>query len=250
MGFHLTCIFVGDGSGLGLESCHLVLSLRLLIVPAKVDIRVRSVLRVIHADSDRVLGHINPRIRQSSTSCRGAQRRPVRNRRVRRRKRLVTLQHHVQQRLNVHNLMLKRDPDAARYTARQLLQISAIRVAVDLLQARADAALVFGNVLDAGPLVGDLGVVVALLRVVDIGVDAALKDGPVARRLGRGLARHFRQLDVEERRDVAQVEDAGVTQLDGLLLQLLVREHALGDNVPRLPERGPVLESGEDAAVL
>lgn len=227
-----------------------VSALRLLIVPSKVDGRVGAVLGIIHAKDDALLGHVHPRIGHARAAGGGAERSKVWHRRMRRRERLIALQHHIQQRLDMHQLVLKGDPDASRHGAGQLVRVAAVRLVIQLGEARAHPALVGGDFGHGRPLVGDLGVVVALLRVVDVRVDAALKDGPVAGRVSGGRPRHLGQLDVEKGRDVAQVEDAGVAELDGLLLELLVREHALCDNVPELPHGGPVLEGGEHAGVL
>lgn len=87
--------------------------------------------------------------------------------------------------------------------------------------------------------------VMASLRVVDVGVNASLKDFVESCRLSGRELRSLVNLDVQECRDMTQVEDTSVSQLDWLLLKVLVGQHSLGDNVPARPEGLPILDGGQ-----
>ena len=85
----------------------------------------------------------------------------------------------------MHELVLEADPDGPSKVPRErrsggesiLLAVCAGAL-VESCEPRPHAPLVYQNVVDEGPLVGDLGVLVATLRVIDVRVDAALlKDG-------------------------------------------------------------------------
>ena len=80
----------------------------------------------------------------------------------------------------------------------------------------------------------------ALLWIVDIRIHTTLKDLRIIARL-RGLATSGTgKVDVHESRNVAEVENASITEFDRLFKQLLLRNHALSDAVPCGPEVDPV----------
>ncbi len=83
----------------------------------------------------------------------------------------------------------------------------------------------------------------AVLRVVDVRVDSSLKNAVEVLWLSGRLGGPLRQLDVQKGRDVTQVEDAGISELDWLIQKLLIGKHATGDGVPGIPESLPVLQS-------
>lgn len=85
----------------------------------------------------------------------------------------------------------------------------------------------------------------AVFWVVYVGIDAPLKDGDVVGRLRGLLPCCFVQLNVQECGNMTEVEDAGVAKLDGLVVELFVRKHAPGDNIPGTPESAPLVQSGQ-----
>lgn len=54
-----------------------------------------------------------------------------------------------------------------------------------------------------------------------------------------------REMDVEKRRDMSKVEDALISQVDGLGQQLIFRDHLSGNSVPRRPEFSPLIKRGD-----
>jgi hypothetical protein len=51
-----------------------------------------------------------------------------------------------------------------------------------------------------------------------------------------GFLKKSREVDVEESGNMTQVEQTDVSQVDGLLKQHIVRNHAPGDKVPQSPD--------------
>lgn len=84
----------------------------------------------------------------------------------------------------------------------------------------------------------------AIIRIIDIGVNSPLKNLRVMRRFAQRHPRRLAELHVEEGGDVTEVEDACVAQLDGLGEELVVGDHAARDGVPGGPEAAPVGEGG------
>lgn len=206
--------------------------------------RVGAVIGIVHADRDGLGGNVKPLIRDSDPGGLLRREGKVGTGRAGGRQHLVALQHHVQQRLEMHELVLEADPYSAGNGSGHLACSGAV-VAVEAAQAGPQAGLVVGDDLDGGPLVGHGRVGVAVLRVVDVRVNAALEDDAEHARLRGRLARRLAQLDVEKGRDVAQVEDEGVAELDGLLVEHLRRDHVPRHRVPCLPHALPVLEGGQ-----
>lgn len=205
--------------------------------------RVIAILGIIQTDIDGLSRNINPFIRSPGPESLASHALKVWLHRVRRWQGLGALQHHVKQSLKVHNLMLKPEPDGSADGPRN--GICASRVEAD--EPGTDSVLVGHDVVHRRPLVGNLGVIMALVGVVDIRVDATLEDGIVRSRMGGLVTGSLGELDVEERGDMAQVEDAGVSQLDGLFGQFLLGQHSSRDGVPGRPERLPVIDRGEDS---
>lgn len=79
-------------------------------------------------------------------------------------------------------------------------------------------------------------------RIIDVWVDAPFEDVPVVCWTSGRIASRLCQLDIQKGRNMAQVEDASVAQLDGLFVELLVWEHLTSDDVPRSPKRLPILD--------
>ena len=107
---------------------------------------------------------------------------------------------------------------------------------------------VLQHVLDHGPVLvalGHLRVRVALVRVVDSGVDPALEDGQVRARADRLRLELAREQDVRERGQVSDVEERLVTEVDRLRVQQRGRDHAQRDVVPRLPAQLELEERGK-----
>jgi hypothetical protein len=63
-------------------------------------------------------------------------------------------------------------------------------------------------------------------------------------RLSMGLLQKPRQMDVEESGDVPKIEKANVAEVDRLLHEHRMRDHASGDAVPSGPEVLPVVRRG------
>ena len=76
--------------------------------------------------------------------------------------------------------------------------------------------LITQNLAHGRPLIRDLAMSMTVLWVVNIGVDATFKDVAVRARLGGCIAGCSCQINVQEGRNVAQVEEATVSKLDGL----------------------------------
>lgn len=182
------------------------------------EIGVCSVLRVVNANGDGLGGYIKPLVLDSLLLGLDGELRKVWSGDVQGRMRLVALQHHVQERLDVHEFVLKANPNSSTHMTCDLV----LACCIEISHTRSDLVLIGQNLVHGRPLFGDLGVGMAQLGVVDIGVDAALKNCVERDWVCRGLVGGFGQLDVEKSRDVAKVEDARIAQLDGLLQQLVL----------------------------
>lgn len=84
----------------------------------------------------------------------------------------------------------------------------------------------------------------AIIRIIHIGIDPALKDLRIVRGLAQRHPGGFAELHVKEGGNVAEVEDACVAQLNGLGEELVVGDHAASDGVPGGPEAAPVFKGG------
>lgn len=204
-------------------------------------VEVGSLLRVVQADDDCLRGDVKPFVLDSGLDRRLGELLKVGALSMRWGQRLGALQHHVQQRLDVHDLVLEAQPDGTPHGPDDVL----LSILVQGDEPGPDALLVREDVLHMRPLAGDLGVLVTELRVVDVRVDAPLEDGVVRRGIGGRRASSLGELDVQEGGDVSQIEDTGVAELDGLLVKVLVWEHAPGDDLPSGPQGGPVVDGGE-----
>lgn len=136
----------------------------------------------------------------------------------------------------MHDFVLETDPDTTADISGNVLLTGSIQVDESL----ADAVLIFQNLTHRGPIVGNDGMGMAVLRVINIRVDAALKDLVVAGRLCGRKLRHFVKLYVQKGGNVAKIKDASVAKLNRLLSQLCVGQHLARHNVPDLPESLPV----------
>ena len=85
---------------------------------------------------------------------------------------------------------------------------------------------------------------VALVRIVHTGVDPALERGEVRARADGLRAELAREEDVRERREVADVEERLVPEVDRLGVQEFWGDHAEGDEVPDLPAAHELGERG------
>lgn len=201
-------------------------------------------LWVNHANGDGLLGDMMPLILDPSFSSLHCQFLKVWLLGVRWCLGLVALEHHVEQSLHVHDLMFEADPDSASNAPRNLFPA----MLVDIPETRADTLLILCDFIDRWPLIGDFRVSVALLWVVNIGINASFEDAVVMRRLCGRLAGGLGQLNVQKGWNVAEVEDACVPELDRLVMKLFVGQHPLGDDVPGAPECSPFIQSRQMAA--
>src|SRR4051812_47069375 len=87
-------------------------------LPAKMKIRISPILRVIDTNDDILSRDIEPLVWYSLRTGLGSELLEVGSGDVRWRPRLVTLQHHVEEGLDVHELMLEADPDGPAHMAR------------------------------------------------------------------------------------------------------------------------------------
>lgn len=208
-------------------------------------LKCQVILGIVQPQSDFLLRDVEPLVLHARRACLVCQGLEVGPRPVGRGLRLVALQHHVEQGLEVHDLVLEADPDGPPDVPGDPLR--AVRV-VERREPGSDALLVRQDLLDGRPLVGGLRVLVAEVRVVHVRVDAPFEDGVIGSGLRGRILRRLGELYVQKRRDVAQVEDASVPQLDGLILELVVREHVLRYGVPSSPEALPVFQGRDVGA--
>ncbi len=85
----------------------------------------------------------------------------------------------------------------------------------------------------------------AQFGIVNIGVDASFEDVRVVGGLRERFLCGFAQLYIEKGGDVAQVEDACISELDGFLEELLRGQHFTCDDIPCSPQPLPVLGGWE-----
>ncbi|KAK8028755.1 hypothetical protein PG991_005811 [Apiospora marii] len=143
--------------------------------------------------------------------------------------------------LHVHDLVLEANPDGSPYISGDRV----LAIFIELDEFSPDSFLVTEYLLNSGPLIRDLRVGMTMIWVIDIGIYASFEDGMVECWLCRGQLGHFAELNIQEGRNVPQVEDAGVAQLDRLVKQLLIGQHALRDGIPAKPKVLPVIERWE-----
>ena len=146
---------------------------------------------------------------------------------------LIALEEHVQQSLDVHNLVLEAQPDGPGHCPGNI-------TFVETQQPSPHSVLIPQDFIDRRPFLRHFGMVVALLGVINVRIDASFEDARKIIGFGAGLPRHFGQLNVQEGGNVAKVEDAGVAKADRLFAKLLLGKHAPGDYIPCLPQRVPV----------
>ena len=84
-------------------------------------------------------------------------------------------------------------------------------------------------------LLRDLGVVVAVIGIIDVRVDAAFEDGREVARFNHRNAKELRQKQSVERGEMADIEQRLVTQVNGLLVKHRGGNHAQRDQVPGRP---------------
>lgn len=56
-----------------------------------------------------------------------------------------------------------------------------------------------------------------------------------------GLLQEFGQLDVKKGWDVTEIEETNVSKIDGFLIKHCRRNHAQSDEIPKAPQRLPIL---------
>lgn len=208
--------------------------------PSKMALTVELVFGIVHSNSDDLLWDIKPLVLHARGVCLLGNLWEIRNDRVWWWEGLVTLKHHVQQSLDMKHFVLESDPDGSADVLVQLIFLG-----VESTKSLANSVLVFQDFLQSRPLVGDFRVVVAVIGVIDVGIDASLKDGVEINGLCSTSACRLLQLDVEEGGDVAEVENACITQLDWLLVELFIGKHLSGDGVPQLPHILPIRPCGQ-----
>lgn len=196
---------------------------------------VEFVFGIVHSNSDSLRWDIKPLVWYARGVCLLGNLWEIWNHRVWRRNGLVTLQHHVKQSLDMKRFMFESDPDGSADVLVQLIFIG-----VKFAKSLANSVLILQNILQRRPLVWNIRVDVAMLRVIDVGINASLKDGVEIDRLCSTSARRLLQLDVEEGGNVAEIENAFITQLDWLLAEFFIGEHLSGDGIPQLPETLPI----------
>lgn len=200
-----------------------------------------SVFGIVHADSDGLLRNIKPLVGHSLLQRLLSHLPKVGPSPVRGRKSLWTLQHHVQERLKMHDLVLKAKPNRPSYVARNV----GLADSVQAQKPGSNAVLVGENIADSRPCIWHFGMIMTFGRIIDVRVDAPFEDVPVLCWMSCRLSGGFRQLYIQECRDMSQVEYARIAELDGFLIELLVREHLAGDNIPCSPKRPPILDRGK-----
>ena len=88
----------------------------------------------------------------------------------------------------------------------------------------------------------------AVSWVIDVRVNSSLEDVPEGRRFRWVPTDGLREQHIKEGRNMANVEETLVPQVDGLLVQHLLRDHSKGDEVPCLPDVAPLIEGRDIAA--
>ena len=83
---------------------------------------------------------------------------------------------------------------------------------------------------------------VTKLRIIDIGINASFEHRVIACWIGGFLSSCLRVMNIGEGRDVAQIENEIVAELDGLLHELFLGHHRFRDSIPGSPETVPFRE--------
>src|SRR5690606_23367660 len=112
--------------------------------------RVSPVLGVVQADNDLLFWNVEPLAGHPLGARLGGEALEVGGRGAGRGAGAVALQHHVEQRLKMHGLMLEANPDGPPHMARDRIDT----VYIETLEPGTHTALVGPNLIDWGPLVG------------------------------------------------------------------------------------------------
>lgn len=84
---------------------------------------------------------------------------------------------------------------------------------------------------------------VTLLWIINVRINSSLKDLWVVAWLGGLAVSSAREMDIHECRDVTEIEDAGISELDRFAQQFLFGDHVPCDGVPCTPKIVPVCQS-------
>ena len=151
--------------------------------------------------------------------------------------------------LDMEPIVLEDHHQRPREPPRQLA-LALEEFSVQLREALPHPVAVRKDLAERGPilvLLRHLRVRMAVLGVVHMLVDTPFEDRCEAHRLHGALAQVLRHEQVEEGREVAQVEERLVSQVDRLAVQERGRDHPQRDEVPDAPA---VLELGEGGHVV
>ena len=80
----------------------------------------------------------------------------------------------------------------------------------------------------------------ALIWIIYVGVNTAFEDLPEISGVRWETVSGASHMDVEESRDMTEVEDASVAQIDWLGEKLVFGNHFAGNGIPGSPESAPV----------
>src|SRR6478735_5822717 len=108
-----------------------------------------TILGIIHSQSDGLLRYIKPLVRNPSLMGLLSQFCKIRLYGMRRWKRSVTLEHHIEQGLDMHQLMLEANPYSSTNVSRNLV----LAIFVQVLKTRSDPVLVDHDLLNQRPFI-------------------------------------------------------------------------------------------------